>query len=321
MEMKPERRKKLLIIGPLPDLHGIGGVAIHVQRLLGFLDHQGFSYSFLDYKGLKPLALLNALKRTDVVHIHISKPLFMFALVVVSRLLGKTTLCTFHGNYGRYGILKNFLVRISLRLSSFPIVINQHSYKICKKLNKYLLLIPAFIPPQKEEILQDDIIALVERIRENNKTIFSTNAYNITIDKHGNEIYGIDFLVHYFEDSADKALIVSDPSGNYHKRYSELESSSVFFIDYPHPYYELLKRVDFFVRNTSTDGDALSVKEALYLGLPALCTDVVDRPDGARLFKYCDAVSFENAVNNPSVRVASIENGAIRLLELYESLI
>ncbi len=321
MDMSAKTRNNLLIIGPLPDLHGIGGVTVHVQRLLGFLEHQGFPYSFLDYKGIRPLALLKAFKKADVVHIHISNPVFMFALVVLSRLLGKTTLCTFHGNYGRYDALKNFLVRISLRLSSVPIVINQYSYSKCKRFNKRLLLIPAFIPPQKEEILPDEIVSLVERIRENNKTIFSTNAYNITIDKEGNEIYGIDFLVHYFEDSADKALIVSDPSGNYQKRYSELESSSVFFIGYPHPYYELLKRVDFFVRNTSTDGDALSVKEALYLGLPTLCTDVVDRPEGARLFKYCDAESFENAVNNPSAGVASIENGAIRLLELYKSLI
>ena len=68
------------------------------------------------------------------------------------------------------------------------------------------------------------------------------------------------------------------------------------FIDQPHSYFELLKNVDVFVRNTSTDGDALSVKEALYLNKPALCSDVVDRPAGTILFRYSDDASFTRAL-------------------------
>ena len=124
----------------------------------------------------------------------------------------------------------------------------------------------------------------------------------------------------YFKKSSDYILLISDPSGNYSKRYerSGLKvEGNVLFINYPHPYFELLKYVDCFVRNTSTDGDALSVKEALYLGMPTLCTDVVDRPDGVRTFKYCDRDSFDKAMNTPSKENGHIENGAEKILELY----
>ena len=75
--------------------------------------------------------------------------------------------------------------------------------------------------------------------------------------------------------------------------------------------------MDFFVRNTSTDGDALSVKEALFLGVPTICTDVVDRPKGVMLFKYCDRDSFENCLMDKKKDNVAIENGAEQIVQLY----
>ena len=96
---------------------------------------------------------------------------------------------------------------------------------------------------------------------------------------------------------------------------------NIFFIDYPHPYFEVLKHSDFFIRNTSTDGDALSVKEALWLGVPALCSDVVDRPEGVRLFKYNDKDSFEACLNSIDTKnPAQIRNGAEDVLGIYKDI-
>ena len=138
-------------------------------------------------------------------------------------------------------------------------------------------------------------------------------------DKYGQEIYGIDFLIRYFSGNDVYVLIVSDPSGNYQKRYPK-PIDGVVFINYPHSYFEVLKHADFFVRNTSTDGDALSVKEALYLKIPTLCTDVVDRPDGACLFKYSDAVSFTQCLQNAIAPDNQIVNGAVKILMLYKEI-
>ena len=41
---------------------------------------------------------------------------------------------------------------------------------------------------------------------------------------------------------------------------------------------------DALIRATTMDGDSLSVKEALYYGVPVFATDVVDRPSGVISF-------------------------------------
>lgn len=311
---------RLLIIGPDLTIHGIGGVTIHVQRLKDSLEKNKFGYEFKDYKCTKLWTLTREISKSKIVHFHISNPIYQFVLVCCSKLMGKKILMTVHGSYGRFGAVKNWMVRSAIRMATVPIVINEMSYQKCKIFNKQTRLIPAFIPPQKEERLQAEIVNLVNRLHDEGKKIVSTNAYNISFDKNGNDTYGIGFLLDYFKQSDNMALVVSDPSGNYHKQYADLQSSSVFFIDYSHPYFELLKHVDYFVRNTSTDGDALSVKEALYLGVPTLCSDVVDRPKGVSTFKYSDSVSFEKCLLTSNKAEVEIEDGAEKLLKLYKEL-
>jgi glycogen(starch) synthase len=47
-------------------------------------------------------------------------------------------------------------------------------------------------------------------------------------------------------------------------------------------------RGDVFVRPSRDDGDALSIREALDLGVPVLASDAVPRPAGVRLFRTAD---------------------------------
>lgn len=314
-----KKEKKLLIIGPLPENHGFGGVTIHVQRLLDFLDKSGFAYKFMDYGKTSIKGLLSAIRKVSIVHFHISNPIFLFFFVITARMMGKDVIMTLHGNYGRFSTAKNYIVRMTVKFVTVPIIINKRSYDICKKFNKRAVLIPAFIPPQKIEKLQSEIEALLNKYRDEGRIIVSTNASNVTYDKEGYEIYGIDFLVRFFSGKKGYVLIVSDPSGNYKKKYPQT-IDGVEFVNYPHPYFELLKHSDCFVRNTSTDGDALSVKEALYLKIPTLCTDVVDRPEGVCLFKYSDEDSFRHCLQNVKAPNYTIENGAERVLRLYEEI-
>jgi glycosyltransferase involved in cell wall biosynthesis len=57
-----------------------------------------------------------------------------------------------------------------------------------------------------------------------------------------------------------------------------------------------MARADLFVRPTLVDGDALSVREALALGLPVVASDVGVRPPGAVLFPPGDAGALAAAV-------------------------
>jgi glycosyltransferase involved in cell wall biosynthesis len=50
----------------------------------------------------------------------------------------------------------------------------------------------------------------------------------------------------------------------------------------------LMARSDVFVRPTYRDGDSISVREAISLGLPVVASNVGTRPDGTRLFEAGD---------------------------------
>lgn len=288
--------KQISIIGALPESSFVGGVTIHVKRLLQGLDAKGVKYSFVDYKRIGvPRACLFIIKHRGCIHIHVTNPILLLIFVFCCKLVLAKCIFTLHANSGRFTGVKKICLHIALRLADIPILINQKTYDTYRAVNKNAKFIPAFIPPTTEEPLSDEIKEIVLSCKKRGCPIVSTNASKAATDKDGNDIYGIDFLISYFTDHAAYTLLISDPKGCYREKYPHT-TENIVFINQPHSYYELLKLVDIFVRNTSTDGDALSVKEALSLGLPSLCSDIVDRPSNTILFRYSDTTSFQEAL-------------------------
>lgn len=289
--------KRLSIVGALPESSFIGGVTIHVQRLLRNLDSRGIDYEFCDYKAIGVYrACLFILRHRGCVHIHVTNPILLLLYVACCKMTLSRCIFTLHANHGRFTGVKELCLTMALHLADVPVLINEKSYEVYKKINRNAKLIPAFIPPLSEPPLSDDVKSVVAMCKDRKRPIVSTNASKYSADKDGNDIYGIDFLVSYFSSQPDYTLLISDPKNAYSQRISQT-TGNIFFLNKPHSYYELLKLVDVFVRNTSTDGDALSVKEALSLGVPTLCSDCVDRPSGVILFKYSDSHSFKQALD------------------------
>lgn len=81
--------------------------------------------------------------------------------------------------------------------------------------------------------------------------------------------------------------IVSRPWRDHILLYGDLEHSMTL---------AALKRADIFLRTTVYDGDALSVREALELGLPVVATRTKLRPEGVHLFGIGDRVAAREAV-------------------------
>lgn len=87
----------------------------------------------------------------------------------------------------------------------------------------------------------------------------------------------------------------------------------------------VIARSDIFVRATFSDGDAISVREALALGTPVVASDVVGRPAGTLCFKTGDANDLaakiecllSSARPRPYVSSQPSGNSIQRLLELY----
>lgn len=285
--------KKILILGTIPSSAGIGGVSIHVQRLLERLDKNGILYTLCDYKALPLKKQMGLIKQSQIIHLHVSHPVRRFMYALIAKLMGKKLMFTIHGNLGRFNWFGNLLDKLTVKLSDVPIAINRQSYGKALKWNRQAQLISAFIPPLADGEVPEWAIEKIDNLRKQGHRLFSTNASVCSFTPTGEEIYGVEFLIEFFR-QRDEVLVVSDPSGQYAEKH---KGEDLFIIPGPHSTYAIYKHVDGTIRNTATDGDSLSVRESLYLGLPTLATDRVDRPEGCLLFHYNDAESLDKVLN------------------------
>lgn len=264
----------------------IGGVTIHVQRLNQMLSEKGFDSEIFDYSKKINATHISKIFSSQIIHLHVSNKLFRLILVLIFRLIGKRTIITFHGKYD----FKHILDKLSLKICNYALLLNDYSYTSAKEISiKKISLLSAFIPPitLHSYTLNTDTIKLIEEIRNNFKFVFCTNAWDVVYDAEGNEIYGGSTLVKVFNEFTDIALIFSDPKGNYQMFFRKKCNSlpqNVFFINYNHDFVEVIQSCDALIRATSTDGDSLSVHEALYLRKDVVTTDVVNRPNGCILY-------------------------------------
>jgi glycosyltransferase involved in cell wall biosynthesis len=61
-------------------------------------------------------------------------------------------------------------------------------------------------------------------------------------------------------------------------------------------FVKLMEQADIVVRPTNTDGDSLSIREAIFLNKPIISSDVVKRPDETILFENRNQEAFEKTL-------------------------
>ena len=61
----------------------------------------------------------------------------------------------------------------------------------------------------------------------------------------------------------------------------------------------VMKASDLFVRPTLADGDSVSVREALAVGVPCVASDAAVRPSGVSTFRSGDALDLARALQGP----------------------
>ena len=119
-------------------------------------------------------------------------------------------------------------------------------------------------------------------------------------------------------------FVISDPSGNYGRRHPSV-SNNILIINTPHPFYKVLDYVDCFIRYTSTDGDSLSIHEALEQGIPVIATDVVSRPNNVFLIHRGDNKKLKTTIDFLSSHSQQDkkreENKGNKLIEFYKQLL
>jgi len=308
--------EKILIVGKMPP--PIGGVRIHVARLWDyFANLEG--YSLLNLNGLFSLKGLYSILRHKTIHLHTSNVYLRLFFALLGLFLRKNIIITYHGNLSRYSWLKNRIDYLSVRLCKVPVVINSSSYKLAKRMNPQVKLVSAFIPPQHTEQLPTAIPEAIRTLRLNYK-VFCTNVSNVSFDKYNKEIYGISDLIRLFYSNPDYKLIISDHSGKYREfiglKYPELVDVP-YWICLNHDFFEVLKLSEGFIRNTTTDGDSLSIRESIYLNIPVFATNVVDRPSGTLVYHDLNELLTLFKLERKSYNGANIPDTLKELTKIY----
>lgn len=312
------------IVGKVPP--PIGGVRIHVSRLIKFLKNEGFNFKFVPLSGRKIITSIVHLLRAKFIHLHTSNVWVRLCFSIFCLFIGKKLLITYHGNIGRFGRLLNLFDLISIKLAYLPIVLNMKSLNIAMSVNRNSRLISAFIPPSiddSKESLAVDFVAKLKNLKCD--FLFCTNAYGLTYDKLGQEIYGILSLVKIFNSRPNMGLVISDPSGSYFRHFKKNKTKlnqNIIVLDFPHSFIHVIKNTDCMIRSTTTDGDSISVREALYYGKPVIASDCVERPQGCILFHSGDFSELDLIIGKftPSIKIERDEKdftGLTDLLTLY----
>ena len=314
-------KQRVLIIGKIPP--PIGGVSVHVKRLVSEIKkNDEINVDILDYSKERSLiVILKKIIRAKVVHIHLSNKFFRLITVVFFLLFLKKVVITFHGKYN----FNNYWDILTLKYCKKALLLNKYSFENANKFKKKNIhLIGSFIPPMKDDIkpLNKSLIDGIEEFKTNYKFVFSTNASNFVLDSYGNEIYMGSELVNFFSENKNYGLIFSDPTGNYYKFFHEFFDElpkNIYFISQEHDFVNVIKQTDALIRATTTDGDSISVKEALHYGKQVFATNIVERPEGVTCFN--DFVDLKNLIDNFNLysKKVSVKNNFEEILALYKT--
>ena len=285
---------KVLILGKIPP--PVGGVTIHVLRLLENLHNKGYNYFYFHNLKKEPVwEVFLKIPQYKAVHLHTSHVYFQLIVAVYCSLMNRKLIITYHGNWGRYWFVKNLATGLSSWFAYMALVQNQESLVKVKKWNENSILLSAYIPPLNTLPPDEQILRKIQELKTKYKYLFCTNASNLTFDQNGQEIYGISSLVTNISKTDEAALVVSDPSGKYKKyiKYALKEiPENIFFVTEPHDFWNVLKLSDAFIRNTTTDGDSISIHEAISCQIPVFATVCVSRPPECILFTDITKTDF-----------------------------
>jgi len=301
-------KERILEIGPYS---AVGGVSVHIKRLAILLSEQ-FDISFIDesprsrerqsvfnLRSLNVVTYFRLIKRTDIVHIHTGFWWLRCLHVFNSRLCRKKIVVTLHSHVGMRSSLSRIITRHVLDSVSRVIAVNE---EIVNRLGlREVVVAPAFVPPDlaTEQELPAEIASLLQ-IVSGYKLIVS-NAFRLKLHD-GQDLYGLDLLIEVArkikaEDKPYRIIFVvasKNEKSNLMAQYTSMVEEEdlgniISIVNYPVSFVRLVAASNLVVRATNTDGDALTIREALYLNRSVVASDVISRPPGTVLFRNRDA--------------------------------
>lgn len=207
--------------------------------------------------------------------------------------------------YNESNVLIKTLIRKMLKRAKFIQVVNLEFKRYILSLNvknKNIFIKNAFLPPpveDKEKIIKKYNKKITDFIRQRKPIIISNGGF---LDFYNNkDLYGLDMCIEltrlFKKDYPNIGFLfaLSDEKRNFDyflkmkNRIKKLDIEENFhFLTGRKELWPLFKKADLMIRPTNTDGDSISVREALYFNIPVVASNVTTRPKGCYLFKNRD---------------------------------
>jgi glycogen(starch) synthase len=312
----------VLLIGPISP--PFGGVASHIERLrrllppqdlrVGVLSHYGAPATPPDIAGYlhrNPLLYWAAIRRhkSRIVHYHHSHWLLLVAVGLAAHGDSRRYVVTVHGHELETVLHSRIrpvaaLARWALRQFDDVIAVSE---EIASDIRAHggaerVHIIPAFLAPGPAEPVKLD--AKSEEFFAGGSPVLVASCSQLCARPGTSDRYGFDLAVEAFCEIGGRnpgirlALFLGrPPSTRGEHEYVQLLERRVLasglgrrlliLVEAPLPpafSYDVV-----YLRPTLTDGDAVSVREALAMNVPVLASDVVRRPAGTRTFRGGDA--------------------------------
>lgn len=320
-------RHALAIIGAYPPPYG--GMSTHVQRLTALLDAQGIDYvvynatSSAEAPRVRSVArrrnlwllryLLTA--REPAIYFMTARPGTWIVGALLARLRRKRVAIRLR-NTGLLDLLANSpwrgaLAVTCLRAVDAVVCVNPRLAEAVRRAGvspERVHVFEGFLPPVSEPADRAGVPdALWDFARDREPFI----AANGRVAWHGDEdLYGLDLLVGLAERLAPDhpklgiAVCFWEHAPEDEQRLAELRdranragvADKILFHTERSLFLPVLAASRLFVRPTRTDGDANSIREALYLGVPSIASDAAPRPAAVRTFRSGDLDAFEREV-------------------------
>lgn len=291
----------------------IGGVSVFARRKADTLRRQGARVLEVDLgrsgwflQLLKTrLALGNRRLLVNTLH-----PLMLFTLWILGLLSGSTLYDHNASRHYKKSAKKAQLLLFFCRRAKEVTVVHPRLAEWFVSHGIRTSVESPFIPPdssREHNVLKTYPQELHEFLDQKGQFVLLNSAWRYVPDDLGGDLYGLRqtlALMRMFrERGLPCRLIFSFGEFNRNEIPAPLRESMdelihegmLYILTGQREIWPLFSRVDLFLRTTSTDGESVSVLEALHFKCPVVASDVVPRPSGVRIYEYKSLQSLYEA--------------------------
>lgn len=336
-------KRSIIMVGPFPP--PIGGVSIHTSRLINKIKEKYIVYKIntsgnIIYQGLLLLILLVKSRLSSskyTLHNHMFRLKINCIIILLCKIFGIPYIQTIHSfRFEKKMKSKDIrMIKFIINNSYKTIVVSKEIKKKLEQLDRGFVtkieIIPAFIPYENNESFNESEYLETLQINDflkSHSILLCANASKITFYKN-EDLYGIDLCIELMRKikqlkNYNIGFIFMLPQVLNEEYFEKMKSQikefgiedDFIFINKKVELVPLFRYLDIFIRPTNTDGDALSIRESLFSGIPCIASDVVERPLGTITFKNRDIDDlFEKVI----AVIGNLEEEKKKIKRLQES--